>query len=287
MGRALGNKLCNLGVRELWTGAAARTGVELAELLEAEPDAALGNGGLGRLAACLLDSMATLDLPGFGYGINYEFGLFQQAFRQWGTARAAGAVGAHGVALADRASGRGRGRADLRAHRARPGRAAAISRAGSTARVMIGVPYDMPIVGYGGRTVNTLRLFSARASDEFDMGIFNCGDYIARRRTEDRSESGLQGALSRRQRGVGPRAAPACRNTSWSPAPSATSSAASVWRTSAFDKLPGQGGDPDERHASRAGRRRADARADRRGRHAVGAGVADRRAHVRLHAITR
>jgi starch phosphorylase len=80
MGRALGNTLCNLGINELWTGAAARAGIALSDVLEAEPDAALGNGGLGRLAACFLDSMATLDLPGWGYGINYEFGLFQQRF---------------------------------------------------------------------------------------------------------------------------------------------------------------------------------------------------------------
>ncbi len=80
MGRALGNTLCNLGADKLWRAAAASAGDLLDDALEHEPDAALGNGGLGRLAACFLDSMATLDLPGDGYGISYEFGLFRQRF---------------------------------------------------------------------------------------------------------------------------------------------------------------------------------------------------------------
>ena len=78
MGRALGSTLYNLGLYDLCRDALLELGVDLAEIEEAETDAALGNGGLGRLAACFLDSLASLDLPGFGYGINYEFGLFKQ-----------------------------------------------------------------------------------------------------------------------------------------------------------------------------------------------------------------
>src|SRR5216117_2797744 len=80
MGRALGNNLTNLGLYDDTRGIMAELGVDLEELQSLEPDAALGNGGLGRLAACFLDSLATLNYPGFGYGINYEFGLFKQTF---------------------------------------------------------------------------------------------------------------------------------------------------------------------------------------------------------------
>src|SRR6185436_12696215 len=80
MGRALGNNLTNLGIYDQAKAVLTELGDDLEELQSLEPDAALGNGGLGRLAACFLDSLATLDMPGFGYGINYEFGLFRQTF---------------------------------------------------------------------------------------------------------------------------------------------------------------------------------------------------------------
>src|SRR5215212_5102667 len=80
MGRTLGNNLGNLGLYDEARAVMSELGVDLEELQALEPDAALGNGGLGRLAACFLDSLATLDLPGFGYGINYEYGLFRQSF---------------------------------------------------------------------------------------------------------------------------------------------------------------------------------------------------------------
>src|SRR5687767_15339225 len=80
MGRALGNNLTNLGIYDQAKAVLSELGDDLEELQSLEPDAALGNGGLGRLAACFLDSLATLDMPGFGYGINYEFGLFRQNF---------------------------------------------------------------------------------------------------------------------------------------------------------------------------------------------------------------
>jgi starch phosphorylase len=171
MGRALGNNLANLGLYDDTRAILAELGVDLEELEALEPDAALGNGGLGRLAACFLDSLATLDYPGFGYGINYEFGLFRQTF-----------VNGFQHEKPDHWF-EGGGSAWLIE---RPDEIVSVPVFGSIAdtkwvdaKIIIGVPHDMPIVGYGGKTVNVLRLFSARSSDEFDIGIFNAGDYIA------------------------------------------------------------------------------------------------------------
>ena len=178
MGRALTNNLTNLGLYDEAKAIVAELGEDLEELQALEPDAALGNGGLGRLAACFLDSMATLDYPGFGYGINYEFGLFKQSFvngyqhekpDHWANGGSpwlierlddAVVVPVYGTLAHD--------------HNAKGG----YSPRWVDYKVLIGVPHDMPIIGYGGRTVNVLRLFSARSSDEFDVGIFNTGDYI-------------------------------------------------------------------------------------------------------------
>ncbi len=178
IGRALGNNLLNLGLYDLCRQAVAAMGFDLEEIRECEKDAALGNGGLGRLAACFIDSMATLGLPGYGYGINYEYGLFRQHIDNgyqkelpdnWQRDRSpwlierpheACLVPLYGCIVED------------------------VDRYGRYNpmwmdwQILYGVPHDMPIVGYGGRTVNFLRLYSARASDEFDMAIFNSGDYL-------------------------------------------------------------------------------------------------------------
>jgi len=177
IGRSLGNNLLNLGMMEPVRATLASLGVDLEALRELEPDAALGNGGLGRLAACFLDSLASLDMPGFGYGINYEHGLFRQAIEggeqreypdSW---RAQGSpwlimkrdetlrIPVYGAI--DKISAGD----DLRSTR------------WTHQRVLLGAPHDMPIVSFGGRTVNVLRLYSALASDEFDIGIFHQGDY--------------------------------------------------------------------------------------------------------------
>jgi starch phosphorylase len=178
MGRALGNNLTNLGIFDEARTVLTELGADFEELQALEHDAALGNGGLGRLAACFLDSMASLDLPGFGYGINYEFGLFRQTF-----------LNGYQHEQPDHWLDGGGSPWLI----ARDDEAVSIPVYGSIANVtengvykprwvdtkqIIGVPHDMPIVGYGGRTVNVLRLFSARASDQFDIGIFNTGDYI-------------------------------------------------------------------------------------------------------------
>jgi starch phosphorylase len=178
MGRALGNTLCNLNAHDAWQSALTGAGVQLDDILEAEPDAALGNGGLGRLAACFLDSMATLDLPGMGYGINYEFGLFRQRFDDgvqqerpdhWNNAESPWLIKREAEAVVVPLYGRIEHTEDPN------GRYNPLWLDWS---VIVGVPSDMPIVGYGGNTVNPLRLFAARASTDFDMRIFNDGDYV-------------------------------------------------------------------------------------------------------------
>src|SRR5215212_1698546 len=177
MGRALGNNLTNLGIYDDAKAVLSELGDDLEELQSLEPDAALGNGGLGRLAACFLDSLATLDLPGFGYGINYEYGLFRQSF-----------INGYQHEKPDHWLEGGSPwlieRGDEAVIIPVFGNVTTATEGGVYIpkwvdfKIIVGVPHDMPIVGYGGRTVNWLRLFSARASDEFDIGIFNTGDYI-------------------------------------------------------------------------------------------------------------
>src|SRR6266542_3951918 len=179
MGRALGNNLTNLGLYDDARSILSELGSDLEEIAVQESDAALGNGGLGRLAACFLDSLATMDMPGFGYGINYEFGLFRQTF-----------VNGFQHEKPDHWLDSGGSPWLIE----RPDETVAVPVYGSIAHTsfggvyrpswvdakeIIGVPHDMPIVGYGGTTVNVLRLFTARSSDEFDIGIFNAGDYIS------------------------------------------------------------------------------------------------------------
>jgi glycogen phosphorylase len=178
MGRSLGNNLSNLGILDRCQEALRKIEVELDEAEESEGDAALGNGGLGRLAACFLDSLATLGMPGYGYGINYEYGVFKQEIDDGYQKEKPDNWLAHGTPW----------------EIARPDEAClvpvygriehALDRSGEYNpmwmdwKVLIGVPHDMPIVGYGGRTVNFLRLYSAKSSHEFDMQIFNEGDYL-------------------------------------------------------------------------------------------------------------
>ncbi len=176
-GRLLGNNLANIGLMDTARAAFGEAGIDLHGLLEMEPDPGLGNGGLGRLAACFLDSMATLGLPGFGYGIRYEFGIFAQDL-----------VGGHQVERADEWLKFGspweivrpekavavRFYGHVEHHHSADGRPVARWVGGKT---VLGVPYDMPIAGYGTNTVNTLRLWQARASAEFDLKVFNDGDY--------------------------------------------------------------------------------------------------------------
>ncbi len=178
VGRSLGNNLLNLGLFDVCRQALVDLGVDLEEVRGTEADAALGNGGLGRLAACFLDSLATLGMPGFGYGINYEYGLFKQEIENGYQKEKPDHWRAHGspwlIERPDEACiipvyGRIE-HVDNNDEKYHP--------AWTDWKVMIGVPADMPIVGYGGRTINYLRLYSAVSGEEFDMQIFNQGDYI-------------------------------------------------------------------------------------------------------------
>jgi starch phosphorylase len=176
VGRSLTNNLLNLGLLEPVERALARLGIDLGDLEEVEPDAALGNGGLGRLAACFLDSLATLDLPGFGYGINYEHGLFRQRIVDGAQHEEPDSWRALGTPwLIER-----RDQAVLIpvfGHARR--REAGVGGSWTEWRALVGIPHDMPIVGYGGRTVNVLRLYSAHALDEIDLERFHSGDHAA------------------------------------------------------------------------------------------------------------
>jgi len=176
IGRSLQSSLQNLGVLDEVERAFRRLGVDWEAIVESEPDAALGNGGLGRLAACFLESLATLDLPGFGYGINYDYGLFRQAIENGHQREYPEGWQRPGAAwLIERPE-----RACLVPVY---GHAGQRRRDGEPAewrdfRVIVGIPHDLPVVGLGGRTVNHLRLYSARSPDEFDIDIFNRGDYL-------------------------------------------------------------------------------------------------------------
>jgi starch phosphorylase len=178
IGRSLRNNLCNLGILDLCQEALRQLGVDLGTIEESERDAALGNGGLGRLAACFLDSLATLDMPGYGYGIHYEYGIFQQEIRNGYQREKPDNWLAYGTPWEIE-------RADEACLIPVYGRIEhALDRDGQYNpmwmdwQILIGVPYDMPVVGYGGHTVNYLRLYAAKASAEFDMQIFNGGDYL-------------------------------------------------------------------------------------------------------------
>jgi len=177
MGPYLGNNLINLGIHDTARQAVAELGLDLDELLRQEDEPGLGNGGLGRLAACFIDSLATLQVPCMGYGIRYEYGIFQQEIvdgwqvertdkwlrfgNPWEIVRPEWAAevkfGGHTERYSDEL-----GRVRVR---------------WVPARVVNGVPYDTPILGYRVNTANTLRLWRAEAPESFDFSVFNRGDY--------------------------------------------------------------------------------------------------------------
>jgi len=178
IGRLLANTLRNLGLYDVCAEVAADMGMSLADVLETECDPALGNGGLGRLAACFLDSLASLSYPGYGYGINYQYGLFRQTFMNGFQREQPDNWAVHGtpwhIERRDQSSmipiyGRVEAELDIDGQ---------YNPHWLDWNSLIGVPADIPVVGYGGRCVNFLRLYTARAPAEFDMGIFNAGDYL-------------------------------------------------------------------------------------------------------------
>jgi len=177
MGPHLGNNLVNLGIYDMVRHAMSELGLVLDELLHEEPEPGLGNGGLGRLAACFLDSLATLEIPSIGYGIRYEFGIFEQQIvdgwqvektdkwlshgNPWEIVRPEWAIEVpFGGAIEHSVDALGRKHALWK-----PG------------KIVKGIPYDTPILGYHTNTANTLRLWRAEAPESFDLGSFNRGDY--------------------------------------------------------------------------------------------------------------
>ncbi len=185
LGRTLRNNLQAVGIWDDMRAVMAEAGLDLADLIEQEPDAGLGNGGLGRLAACFLDSLATLGYPAYGYGIRYEFGIFEQAMENgWQVERPDEWL-----------------RFGNPWEIVRPEYTVPVGFSGHTEEFLdhqgqwrvrwvpsvrlVGVPYDTPIAGFADGNVNTLRLWRARASEEFDLGVFNQGDYV--RAVEEKS----------------------------------------------------------------------------------------------------
>lgn len=175
IGRSLANNVTNLLLDPLVQQAVQQQHLDWFDILEEEPDAGLGNGGLGRLAACFLDSMATMQLPATGYGLRYEYGIFRQTIQDgwqheeadnwlrrpdpWEVARPH-----EQVAVRLNCSFEVRG-GTLRAIPGQPS-------------TLLGIPFDRPVVGYGGKTINTLRLWSAAAPQYFDFQEFSSGDFV-------------------------------------------------------------------------------------------------------------
>ncbi|HUL51538.1 MAG TPA: glycogen/starch/alpha-glucan phosphorylase [Candidatus Nitrosotalea sp.] len=175
MGRSLANNITNLMLDPVFSHFCRRHRMDALEILEQEPDAGLGNGGLGRLAACFLDSMATLAIPGMGSGLRYEYGIFKQSIRDgwqfeqpdhwlvrpdpWEVARPEEKVEVRLACSFDIRGGA------LRVVRDRPS-------------TLFGIPYDRPVVGYGGKTINTLRLWAAATPHYFDFQEFSSGDFV-------------------------------------------------------------------------------------------------------------
>jgi len=188
MGRTLGNSLINIGLYENAFRALIDIGYNLEELREIEWDAGLGNGGLGRLAACFMDSMATLQLPGYGYGIRYEYGIFFQQI-----------VNGYQVEIPDNWLRYGNTWEFERPEYLYPinfyGRVKQYYDENNifknewidTEQIMA-MAYDTPVPGYNNNTVNTLRLWSAKSSREFDLNYFNHGDYQRAVSDKDQSE---------------------------------------------------------------------------------------------------
>ncbi len=179
MGRAMGNAIMNLGIFDDAREAAAELGFDLEEIREEESDAGLGNGGLGRLAACFLDSMATMNLPGLGYGIRYEYGIFEQLIDENGNQ----------VENPDNWLSKGNVWEVQRPERAKtikfygktlpgPDKNKKYRKEWVETQNVTAVPYDTPIPGYQTNNVNTLRLWSAQSQYGFNLSHFNRGDYL-------------------------------------------------------------------------------------------------------------
>lgn len=169
MGRALGNNLINLGLLDEVKEVLAEYGIDYNKVEDEEEDSALGNGGLGRLAACFLDSLATLNLPGQGYGIRYRNGIFNQTFKDGYQVEKPETWLKYGDVWSIE----------------RPADEVIVSFGDENVRA---VPYDMPIIGYGTKNTNTLRLWEAHSIVDLDLGKFNQQDYLHATQEKTRAE---------------------------------------------------------------------------------------------------
>ena len=266
IGRSLANNIMNLLLDPVAKRVVDDKGLDWLALLEQEPDAGLGNGGLGRLAACFLDSMATMQLPAMGYGLRYEYGIFRQTIEDgwqreqpdnwlrrpdpWEVARPQEQVEVKlGCSFEVRGGSLG----------------VVVGRPSS----LLGLPFDRPVVGYGGKTINTLRLWAAAAPDVFDFQAFSAGEFVS--------------ALAERLDGRIPDAGPLSRQLHEHGAGTALRAgvfprrllaggprAALPPEQSRLERAPRQGRDPAQRHPSQPGRARADADPARRGAASAG-----------------
>lgn len=189
VGRTLENNLLNLGELEPCQKAVSALGYSWETVAAQEPDPGLGNGGLGRLAVCFLDSLASLHMPGFGYGINYQFGLFRQSIEngyqrekpdRWMNDSPYWQVARDDKTVEIPLYGRLETRLDVLGNP---------QFQWVDSQWIHGVPHDMPVIGHGGETVNFLRLYSAQTSHDFDMSIFNQGDYLKAVQEKMKSET--------------------------------------------------------------------------------------------------
>jgi len=176
IGRSLTNNITNMMLGPFVGDFVKQASIDWLGLLEQEPDAGLGNGGLGRLAACFLDSMATMQLPAMGYGLRYEYGMFKQTIEggwqheqpdnwlrspdPWEVVRPEEKV-------------------EIRMNHALEVREGTLRVVTGRTFTLLGIPYDRPVVGYGGKTINTLRLWAASASDAFDFQTFSHGQFVS------------------------------------------------------------------------------------------------------------
>jgi starch phosphorylase len=176
IGRSLSNNITNMLLSPVVGDFAKQASLDWLGLLEEEPDAGLGNGGLGRLAACFLDSMATMQLPAMGYGLRYEYGMFRQTIQDgwqheqpdnwlrrpdpWEVVRPDEKV-------------------EIRLNHSFEVREGTLRAVPGRSFTLLGIPFDRPVVGYGGKTINTLRLWAASASDDFDFQTFSHGEFVS------------------------------------------------------------------------------------------------------------
>ncbi len=175
IGRSLANNVTNLLLDPLTKQAIKEQKLDWLGLLEQEPDAGLGNGGLGRLAACFLDSMATMQIPAMGYGLRYEYGMFKQDIRDgWQQERPDNWLRRQDPWEVARPQEKVEIKLNC-SFQVRGGSLRAIVGQSSN---LIGIPFDRPVVGYGGKTINTLRLWAAKAPDYFDFQEFSHGDFV-------------------------------------------------------------------------------------------------------------